>query len=133
MAFGIISVFEMRMVQRVREKYPDDTWQRYLKENRIELAKKVMKIRSNKNEAIDLAECIQLCDKKEIYGNSERLKVFHPFDSKGKWGKFMDEVEDLRNSIAHSNSVAFATWPDVAGLVDDIEKCLILLEEGGSI
>jgi len=126
--FGLISLLEMRLVQRLREAYPGDTWLPYLNEKRIEAAQNVLKQRAKNNEAIDLAECLQLCDKKTIYGKSNRLKCFHAFDSKRKWDEFMDAVEMLRNSIAHSNSVAFGPWPDVARLVDEMEKCLILLE-----
>lgn len=131
--FGLISLLEMRLVQRLREVYPNDAWLTYLNEKRIEAAKNILKDRTKNNEAIDLAECLQLCDKKTIYGKSNLLCALHPFDSKGRWDKFMDAVETLRNSIAHSNSVAFGPWPEVARLVDDMEKCLMLLEDGGFI
>lgn len=130
--FGLISLLEMRLVHRLREAYPDSTWLPYLNEKRIEAAQKVLKDRTKNNEAIDLAECLQLCDKKTIYGKSNLLKALHPFDSKGKWDKFMDAVVVLRDSIAHSNSVAFGPWPVISSLVDDMEKCLLLLENGGT-
>lgn len=127
--FGIISLLEMRLLQSMREAYPNEEWMSYLPEKRIQAAQDVHAIRRKLNEAIDLAECLQLCDKKTIYGKSPKLKPLHPFDSKGKWDDFMKRVEDLRNALAHSNSIAFGSWPDVTRLVEDIEKCLALLEQ----
>jgi CBS domain-containing protein len=127
--FGMISLLEMRLNHRLREAYPNNSWIPYLKENRIEAAKNYLALKAKENEAIDLVECLQLCDKREIYRRSDLLKSLRPFESKGKWDDFMEDVETLRNSIAHSNSVAFKSWPEIAKLVDDMETCLTLLEE----
>lgn len=128
--FGIISLLEMRLLMRMREAYPDGGWKSYLSYKRLGAADSVYAVRKRLNEAIDLAECLQLCDKKTIYGKSDRLGKFCPFESKGKWDNFMSKVEELRNALAHSNSIAFSSWPDVTQLVEDMEKCLNLLESG---
>jgi hypothetical protein len=128
--FGLISLLEMRLLQRIREHYPESNWLGYLNEKRQSAAREVLELRNKKNEGIDLAECLQLCDKKTIYGKSNSLQNLYPFDSRKKWNDFMDQVEKLRNSLAHSNAIAFGSWPEVAALVDDIEKCLVLLERG---
>lgn len=127
--FGIISLLEMRLLQRIREAYPDEEWQGYLSTKRIDAARGIHSERRKLNEAIDLAECLQLCDKKTIYGKSKNLKALHPFDSKGRWDNFMKKVEDLRNAIAHSNSIAFGSWLEVTQLVKEMEDCLSLLED----
>ena len=126
--FGIISLLEMTLLQRLREVYPEEEWKKYMSEKRIEAARNVHADRLKHNEAIDLAECLQLCDKKTIYGKSGTLKQLHPFDSKGKWDDFMTKVENLRNALAHSNSIAFGSWLEVTELVEEMEKCLSLLE-----
>lgn len=130
--FGMISLLEMRLTHRLREAYPNDAWLSYLKEKRIESARTILALRIKSNESIDLVECLQLSDKRDIYKGSDLLRPLRPFESKGRWDGFMSDVEDLRNSIAHSNSVAFKSWPEIAQLVDDMENCLILLEEGES-
>jgi len=127
--FGMISLLEMRLTHRLRRAYPNDEWILYLKENRIESAKSILSHRIKNNESIDLAECLQLSDKREIYRRSDLLQALRPFESKVKWERFMKDVETLRNSIAHSNPVAFKSWPEIAQLVDEMEKCLVLLEE----
>jgi len=128
--FGLISLLEMQLLRRIREVYPKDEWTVYLKEKRLEAAKKVLKDKRDANDYVDLAECLQIGDKKEIFRQSPSLFPIVTIGSKTDWDKFMRKVERLRNKLAHSNGIPSKSWPDNASLVESIERQLSCLENG---
>ena len=129
--FGLISLLEMQLLRRIRDVYPHDAWRDYLSPNRLEAAQRIFDERQRKNDSIDLAECLQIGDKKTIFRKSGMLFGLVGFDGSKKWDQFMKEVEDLRNKLAHSNGIPSDSWPGIATLVGGIEECLLRLEEKG--
>ena len=69
--FGLISLLEMQMLRIIRPHCPTtpttDVWLPFLKPARIEAALRIYKERQLRNEAIDLCDCLQLCDKATIF------------------------------------------------------------------
>jgi hypothetical protein len=126
--FGLISLLEMQLLRRIRDTYPQDEWKDYLSPNRLEAAQRIFDERQRKNDSIDLAECLQIGDKKTIFRKSEKLFGLVGFNGFKKWDQFMRDVEDLRNKLAHSNGIASESWPEIASLVSGIEQCLLRLE-----
>jgi len=128
--FGLISLLEMQLLRRIRAVYPNEKWENYLDEKRFEAAKKIFSVRQKGNDSVDLAECLQIGDKKEIFRKSESLFPTVGFKSKSEWKGFMRKVEDLRDILAHSNGIPSESWPENAALVKSIENCLVGLEKG---
>ena len=65
--YGTISIFEMLLLDILRSlKFNENTLTELLSETRIEYAKKIFKLRKEKDEFIDLLECLQLTDKLRI-------------------------------------------------------------------
>lgn len=127
--FGVISLLEMQLLRLIRRQYPEDAWEIYLSEKRIEAAGKVFTDRVRENDGIDMAECLQIGDKKAIFKKSEILFSFTGLQSKGAWEAFMKELEKLRNMLAHSNSIPSSSWPEITRLALQIESCLSHLEK----
>jgi hypothetical protein len=127
--FGLISLLEMQLLRRIRDVYPNNAWVDYLTSNRLEGAQRIFDERQRKNDSIDLAECLQIGDKKTIFRKSAILLGLVGFEAPKKWDQFMKEVEDLRNKLAHSNGISSDSWPGIAILVGEIEQCLLKLEE----
>lgn len=126
--FGMISLFEMQLLRRIRAAYPEDEWNVYLAPARLEAAQKFYDERQRRNDAIDLAECLQLGDKKTIFAKSKTLSGILVFKSNKEWGDFMDSVEKLRNRLAHSNGISSESWPGIATLMQRVGHCLSILE-----
>lgn len=125
MVFGIVSLLEMQMLRIVREAYPCETWKELLKEKRIEAAVRILELRKKSNEEIDLADCLQFCDKRDIIlGNKQILEALN-LGSKGESKKFFTELEELRNNLAHSQDIKIEKdWRKTLGLAKSAEDLL---------
>jgi len=121
--FGLISLLEMQLTRGIKEAYPNDGWTRYLTEDRLKHPKSIQRERALRGEAIDLVECVQIKDKTAIYRKSPTLNVFLPDMTKTKWKDFGDELESLRNVLAHSNAIPSGSWPEIATLLQNIKLC----------
>jgi hypothetical protein len=71
--FGLISLVEMQMLRLIRVEYPRDSWKQLIAQKRLKKAEKMLADRHQRNAAIDLADCLQLCDKREIFAQSDAL------------------------------------------------------------
>ena len=57
--FGLVSLFEMQMLRLVRERYPANSWKHLLTTERLANAGGLLDQRKRRNEALDLADCLQ--------------------------------------------------------------------------
>lgn len=92
--FGVLSLLEMRFLRLIRTAYPQDTWNGFVSANRLVKAEQLLQERKRRNEAIDLADCLQFADKRTIVLRSDtpcgRLSASPPRTR-------------VRNSSKHSN------------------------------
>ena len=85
----------MFLLTLVRNQCPEGSLQETLKPNRLTEAQKLYEARKARNEEIDLADCLQICDKRDLilkfvgYGELG-------FESKGKAERLFKEAENLR-------------------------------------
>jgi hypothetical protein len=121
--FGLISLLEMQLTRGITEAYPADGWTRYLTEVRLRNPMAIQKERALRGVAIDLVECLQIKDKTTIYRKSATLSALLPVMTKTKWRDFGDELESLRNALAHSNAIPSGSWPKIPALIQDIKLC----------
>lgn len=134
--FGLISLFEMQLLRWVRDAYPDGSWAPLLKANRLEGAEKVFASRKRANDATDLADCLQLCDKGTLFlkspdlrkALSDQAKEHRGSLSATGWESFVRATTALRDQIAHSSSISSDAWPEIVELVQRIEKFMEVLE-----
>ena len=69
--FGVLSLLEMQFLRLIRTAYPQDTWKGFVSENRLGKAGQLLQERKRRNEAIDLADCLQFADKRTIVLRSD--------------------------------------------------------------
>ena len=131
--FGIISLVEMQMLRIIREFCPENSWKNYLKEKRIAYAENIYKDRAKKNEQIDLAECIQFCDKREIILKDENILTEFRELSIQEIKKLLEEAEEIRNMIAHSQDFLNGYWPRIVDIINDLLSFLKKCENINSI
>jgi CBS domain-containing protein len=126
--FGLVTILEIRILHLIRHYYPNDSWQGFLTPGRLDAAKKVYSQRVVRNEEIDLADCLQLCDKRTLVLKDDRIRESLSLGSKNKAERFLEDVEQLRNRLAHGQDiVAGSSWFEVFSLTQEIEK---VLEQG---
>ncbi len=127
--FGLISLTEMQLLRVIRATYPHNTWQQYLSDMRLGIAQEMLKRRQASNAEIDLADCLQFCDKRDILLKSEKLhRVLHP-ESKNQGEKLLKDLEVLRNNLAHAQDIVTGQWPKTADLAEEAEQLLQRLED----
>lgn len=109
--FGLITIFEMQMLRLIRVRYPEQSWQGILKEPRIEAAQKVLEDRKRRHTDVDLTDCLQLCDKRDILAQTPDLMEPLELASAKAVERLFRRVEYLRNDLAHAQEIS-GHWPE---------------------
>jgi len=122
--FGLISLVEMQLLRLIREAYPDDAWKQFITPKRLGLAEKVLADRQQRNAAIDLADCLQLSDKREIILGSDVLRDVVGFAAKKHGETLLTELEQVRNNLAHAQDIVTGYWPQIVDMADQAETLL---------
>ena len=127
--FGLISLVEMQLLRIVRNKYPSESWKKLITIGRLKKANNVLLQRKDRNEAVDLADCLQICDKLRIVCNIPAVQEYIRKWS-GKAEEFTESIESLRNKLAHANDlVTGSTWTKVIELASEMQRLLEFLEK----
>jgi hypothetical protein len=122
--FGLVSLLEMYLLLLVRRHYPDESFRSTLKSQRLEEAQRLYEKRMARNQAIDLADCLQICDKRDLILRKLPCATLG-FDSKRRALKFFEHAEDLRNNLAHSQDLVLgSSWTSVIELAVSIDSFL---------
>ncbi|WP_392534477.1 hypothetical protein [Nostoc sp. C117] len=128
--FGLVTLLEMNLLRLVRLYYPQDSWQKVLKKERLEVAQRLWRESQERNEATDLLDYLQFCDKRELVLNQPELFDQLGLKSKRFGERFLKSAEQLRNRLAHAqNLVTGSSWTDLISLAQEMEMLLIRCEE----
>ena len=101
--FGLISLLEMHLSYWVKAEYPEDSWQTAIKPERLKEAEKLQAERRQRKRELELIDCLQFCDKRDLLVGRERMRSVLGLDSKKKATTRLKQAEDLRNTLAHSS------------------------------
>lgn len=127
--FGLITLLEMNLLRIVRSRYPADSWKACLSDRRIAVAKRLFDSRKKRNEAIDLADCLQFCDKRDLVLRIPEIKESIGKKHKGSAANLLRSVQRLRDKLCHAQDlIEDSTWPELIDLVKDLEWLLEFLE-----
>lgn len=126
--FGLISLIEMQLARIVRECYHDEVWKGYISEKRFKEATKILSDRRKNNAAIDLVDCLQFCDKRDIVLKKKEIRKRLDV-SKKSCDRFLNKLEKLRNNLAHAQDIITGNWPEIIDLARDAEGFLNKCEE----
>ncbi len=120
--FGLVTLLESQLSQLVRKFYPDDAWRELLKQPRIDAAQRLYEERVARNEEMDLVDCLQLADKRDLLIRTAETRRLLGFESKTKAKNFLEEIEKVRNRIAHAQDlVTGTTWEELIRLVEELD------------
>jgi len=120
--FGIVTIVEQQLLKLVQERFPDNSWQQALTDDRLEKAREIQTERQRRNVYCDLIDCLQLSDKAKILIQDpvslERLGM----ETKSVAKKTIKRLESLRNHLAHSQDIVTHDWPQIARLSMLVEE-----------
>ena len=126
--FGLVNLIEMHMLRLVRKQFPDGGWEDILLKDRIQDAEKLLEDRKLRNEHIDLADCLQFADKRDILLKNRDLLLALGFTSKGEAEKLLKKLEQIRNELTHAQDVMASFWPELVSLCEKGETFLMNAE-----
>ena len=116
------------MLRLVRKQFPDGGWEDLLSKDRIQSAQKLLDDRKLRNEHIDLADCLQFADKRDVLLKNPALLTALGFTSKGEAEKLLKKLEQIRNELAHAQDVMTSFWPELVSLCARSETLLMNAE-----
>lgn len=119
--FGMITIIEMTLTQRIRDLYPDSGWQQQMNAKRLQAAQALQQERARREQTCDLLECLQLSDKAQILIYDDDALKQLGFDTRRSAKKVMKDLESLRNNLAHSQDIVAHDWPQIARMTRRIE------------
>jgi hypothetical protein len=126
--FGLLTLLEMLLLRLIQAHYPHDSWQEILNSTRLQGVRNLQAERKSRNEAIELADCLQFCDKRELILRCPQACTYLGFDTRRQGNLMLKEAEDLRNKLAHARDlVSGSSWQQVIRIAAEVET---LLERG---
>lgn len=132
--FGMITMIEMAMTEILRQKYPDDSWQEFLSEKRVALAKKLQEERNRRGQQVELIDCLQFGDKGWITTYDEDLREALGHKSRKETRNAVKEFENLRNNLAHTQEIIPSGWQRIiiacSRWEDNLEKTVDAFHPG---
>jgi hypothetical protein len=128
--FGLVTVFETSMLRAIRSRYPNGSWRAQLTDGRVLAAENLLHQRQLRNEAIDLADCLQFCDKREILVKDVKVREALGFATKGSATATLKSVEALRDRLAHAQDlVAGSSWSELIDTVQELDELIACLTQ----
>jgi hypothetical protein len=122
--FGLISLIEMQLLRLIRETYSESAWKGYLKSGRCKKAEDEFAGLKGKNADIELADCLQFCDKRDIVVKSDLLLRAIGFGPAHDLEELLKRLEALRNNLAHAQDVIGDKLPDLISLAEQAKQLL---------
>jgi len=122
--FGMITLIEMTLVERLRDQWPDGSWVELISVGRLELARKLRDERRRRGQRCDLVDCLQLSDKADVLMRSPEQLAAFGFDSRKSAGRVIKELVSLRNNLAHAQDIVTHDWAQIARMTARVEEMM---------
>ncbi len=123
--FGMVTIIEMNLVERIESIFPKDLWREQLSESRLAKALKMQQERTRRGQSSRLLDCLQFSDKAKILINDDSQLQSLGFDSRRTAKNVVKELESLRNNLAHSQDIVAHNWPQIARMTQRIEELIL--------
>jgi hypothetical protein len=120
--FGIIILMEMLVVEQIRSKWPDGTWDSQVSEGRLDKARQLQAERERRGLKADLLDCLQFSDKLQLILQHPGFMEATGFTSIAAARRVMKDLESLRNNLAHGQDITRHDWPQIVRLARRINQ-----------
>lgn len=120
--FGMITAFEIRLLNLIKERFPDGGWEEYLSPARVGKAYELQSERHRRGQTVGLMECLQFADKAQIAVRDEALRTVLGIESRRRGDQVIKNLGQLRNNLAHSQDIALLDWETIVELSQNLER-----------
>lgn len=114
--FGIITVVEIEVTERVRRHWPENAWVGLVSAQRLEKARQLRAERERRKDSCELVECLQLSDKMDILMSEPAELAILGIPTANAAKRVSKQIESLRNSLAHAQSFVDQDWSQIVRL-----------------
>jgi len=125
--FGMITVLEALMTGAIGQAYPDEGWQGILTSGRLAKAKELHAERRRRGQAGTLVDCLQFSDKGRILLSLPAIAddpALLDGQSRKASKRALQELETLRNNLAHSQQIIPDAWERIVRFSARLEALL---------
>ncbi len=122
--FGLITMVEMRLVEEIRHRYPNESWTAELSDGRVAKARQLCEERRRRKQVVELIDCLQFSDKAQIVLRIEEIRSRMGVASRESGQKLFRRLEELRNNLAHAQELAATDWKSIVGVALRMEQIL---------
>lgn len=119
--FGIITSIELDMKWHIQNQ-AEAEWQSALTSDRLAHAQALLVERQRRKQRCDLLDCLQLADLLSILLTGKGFLGETGFQSKNAVKRVFNDLEMLRNYLAHSQPISHDSWPSIARLARHISN-----------
>lgn len=120
--FGIITLFEMRLVRLIEKYFPNESWHPAVPAARLEKAIALQQERSRRYQQSTLVDCLQLSDKGQVILEHPLGLKLLDIRSKAAAKQMIKNIESLRNNLAHGQDIVRYDWASIAGIAGRVEE-----------
>jgi hypothetical protein len=120
--FGMITLIELTLTDRVRKRWPDDSWIEHLTESRRKKAEELRDERMRRGQPCELLDCLQLGDKTGILLQEPDELAYLGFETKKSANRVIQEFQSLRNNLAHAQDIVTHDWAQIARMTARVES-----------
>ena len=129
--FGIVTLVEFDFVRRIMARWAEESWAVLLSPSRLDKARELQQERARRGQQADLLDCLQLADKGTILIQDIDVLRDWGFGSKQSAKAALQDLQSLRNHLAHSQAIVAHHWHQIAGLSRRLDDWM--LEQGEAI
>ncbi len=122
--FGLLTLTEIGVTERIRRLWPGDAWQEHLSAARLGKARALAEERARRGQPAELLDCLQFADKAQVLLGDARQRALFGFETRGAASQAIRDLESLRNNLAHAQDIVAHDWPVVARMATRIEEVL---------
>lgn len=119
--FGMITLVEMRMQRLIEQFHEGEGWKQLLSEGRLEKAAALLEERRRRSQELRLIDCLQFSDKANIIARNPAIRSLTRFRSRRQVEEACKALENLRNSLAHSQDIISCDWKTIVMLSADLD------------
>jgi hypothetical protein len=122
--FGMLTILEMYVARKLDELYPGDAWEKVLSPGRVGKAHSLAEERRRRNKSVRPVDCLQLTDRLRILLKDKAAREDAGVASIRAGERMVDQMESLRNNLAHSQDIVTENWEAIITLSDRIDRIL---------
>ncbi len=122
--FGVITLAEMAMTEILRRNYGGEAWRDALSPARVQKAVELQAERERRGQRAELIDCLQFGDKGAILSYDKAFQEALGFTSRREVRQAVNELEMLRNNLAHTQAIVPDGWQRIVIVCGRMEQNL---------